>query len=230
MSEHIITITSDDGFIFDAFYAPAYGEKIGSVIIIQEIFGLTEQLKAVAWQYAEQGYDAIVPALFDRHAPNTVIPFSTPLIGREIAWALDPDKVAMDIDATRNHVAGGMGVSLVGFCWGGGQAFRLACDTSLAPFTSATAYYGTALEKHLAANPQGPACPMLFHFGDTDDHTPKEVIKAVADALPDATICIFNAGHAFANDHRETYVAEAAQQAWQTTLTFLEQHHSGIKR
>jgi len=70
----------------------------------------------------------------------------------------------------------------------------------------------------------------LFHFGDTDDHTPKEVIKAVADALPDATICIFNAGHAFANDHRETYVAEAAQQAWQTTLTFLEQHHSGIKR
>lgn len=221
--EEMIVLSASDGFNLDAFVARADGKAKGAVIILQEIFGVTDQLKAVARSYAGDGYDAIVPAFFDRTTPQTVIPFDTPEAGRDIALALDPGKVLLDTQAAKDAVNSDAGVSIIGFCWGGGQAFRLACQMDL---TSSIAYYGTALEMHMSKNPDGPKCPMLFHFGETDDHTPANVIDAVRGAVPSAAVDMYAAGHAFANDARPTVYDEAsAVKARQRTLEFLNQHH-----
>lgn len=222
--EETLRLEADDGFTFDGFVARAQGQTKGGVVIIQEIFGVTDQLKSVARRYAAEGFDAIVPAFFDRKSPATVIPFDTPDKGREIAMSLDPEEVVLDAAAAVEAVGGDGGVSVIGFCWGGGQALRLACRLDL---TSAVAFYGTALEKHLAGCPGGPRCPMLFHFGDRDDHTPPQVIATVRDALPSAEIHLYEAGHAFANDARATFVEVAAGVANQRTLEFLNLRHGG---
>ncbi|MBT6094482.1 MAG: dienelactone hydrolase family protein [Rhodospirillaceae bacterium] len=222
VQEETLALEASDGFQLEGFVARATGQAKGGLVVLQEIFGVTDQLKAVARSYAEDGYDAIVPAMFDRALPHTVVPFDTPDRGRDIALNLDPEKVLLDVQAAMATVDGGSGVSIIGFCWGGGQAMRLACTLDLA---CSIAFYGTALEKHLANNPGGPKCPMLFHFGDTDDHSPAHVIDAVRDAIPAAAVEIYPAGHAFANDARSTYVEAAAASARQRTLEFLNQHH-----
>jgi len=216
----MVRVTAEDGFTFDAYEArPEAGSK-GGLVILQEIFGVTDQMKSVARKYAEQGYDAIVPALFDRAAPKTVVPFSEGPRGLEIAKSLNPDQTKMDIAASAKAVDTGKGVSVLGFCLGGGQALRMAQGLEL---TSAIAFYGTRLQTILGAPLK---CPMMFHFGETDDHSPPEVIEAVRVAIPEAEIHLYPAGHAFANDARDTYVADAAKLAHERTITFLNKHHN----
>ena len=76
ITETTVKLTAADGFTFEAFRATPKGAKKGGLIILQEIFGVTDQLKGVVRAYARDGYDTIIPALYDRVAPGTVVPFS----------------------------------------------------------------------------------------------------------------------------------------------------------
>ena len=61
-----VSLKAADGHELDAYLAPARGRERGAVVVIQEIFGVNSHIKKVTDQYAEQGYRAIAPALFDR--------------------------------------------------------------------------------------------------------------------------------------------------------------------
>lgn len=214
-------VETADGFALDSFVAHAEGESKGGLVILQEIFGVTDQLKAVARSYAADGFDAIIPALFDRVSCRTVISFDDPDAGRELAMRLDIEEVMIDIDAARDHIDQGNGVSVLGFCLGGGVALKAA--TTLA-FKSAVSYYGTDLPAFLDAPPK---CPVQFHLGESDSrNTPPKVIDAVQTAIPEAETHIYAAGHAFANEERPTYVAEAAVSARARSLVFLNRQHA----
>lgn len=218
--EETIKLTAADGFLLDAFRAfPKQGRK-GGLVILQEIFGLTDQLKSVVRSYARDGYDTILPCLFDRVAPGTVVPFSEPNRGRDMAYGLDLDKVMLDVDAAVQRVQNDHGVSVLGFCWGGGVIVRAAADLNL---RSAIAFYGTRLMNYMD---QKPKCPLMFHFGSTDPNSPPETIEAVRKAFPSAETFIYEAGHAFANDVRPTYVESAATTARERALDFLNRHHA----
>ena len=221
ITEAMVQLKTSDGFTLDAFEASASGKRLGGVVILQEIFGVTDQLKSVARSYAKEGFDAIVPALFDRAAPKSVIPFDQPDRGRETMMSLDKNKTMLDIAAAVERLNRGNGVSVMGFCWGGGLALRSACELAL---TSAVSFYGTMLPNYLG---KAPKCPMLFHFGATDTHSPPDVIEAVKKAIPSAETHIYEAGHAFANDARPNfYVKDAAESAHARTLAFLRKVHA----
>lgn len=218
-SERMIRLTAEDGFTFDAFEAIPEGKAVGGLVVIQEIFGMTDQLKSVARAYARDGYHTILPALFDRASPGTVVPFDEAERGRDLMLGLNPDHVLLDLAAAIKAAETESGVSVVGFCWGGGQAYRAACAFKL---TSAVAFYGTRLDTMLGKSPQ---CPTLFHFGETDSHTPPELVEALQKAVPDAEIHLYPAGHAFANDARPSYVQDAAELARMRTMAFLTEYH-----
>src|SRR6185312_933246 len=222
--EQTIQLTAADGFQFGAFRASPRGEKRGGLVILQEIFGLTDQMKSVVRRYAADGYDAIFPGLFDRVSPGLVVPFSEPNRGRDLAYGLDLDKAMLDIAAAADCVRGPLGVSILGFCWGGGVIVRAAAELDL---SGAISFYGTRLPNYLGGKPK---CPLLFHFGTTDPNTPPETIEAVRKALPAAEIYLYDAGHAFANDVRPTYVADAAETARNRTLDFLARMHQRAAR
>jgi carboxymethylenebutenolidase len=220
ITEGKTTLTAVDGFKLEAFRATPADAPRGGLIILQEIFGITDQLKDVVRSYARDGYDTIIPALYDRVASQTVVPFSDPNRGRDLAYALPLDKVILDIAAAADCVRGPHGVSVLGFCWGGGVTVRAAADIEL---RGAIAFYGTRLPTYLDCKPK---CPLLFHFGTTDPNSTPEIIEQVRKAFPSAETHLYSAGHAFANDVRPTYVADAAQSARARTLDFLERVHA----
>ena len=219
--EETITLKAADGFALEAFRAAPRGASKGGLVILQEIFGLTDQLKGVVRGYARDGYDTIFPCVYDRVAPGTVVPFSEPDKGRDMAYGLALDKVMLDVAAAVARVQGPHGVSVLGFCWGGGVIVRAAAELDL---RGAIAFYGTRLMTYLE---QKPKCPLLFHFGATDPNSKPDVIEAVRKAFPSAETYIYEAGHAFANDVRPTYVEAAAMTARERTLAFLAKRHQG---
>ena len=129
----------------------------------------------------------------------------------------------LDIGAAVARVQNAHGVSVLGFCWGGGVIVRAAAELDL---RGAIAFYGTRLQTYLD---QKPKCPLLFHFGATDPNSTPEIIAEVNKAFPTAQAYIYDAGHAFANDARPTYVEGAATTARERTLAFLAQQHRAVR-
>ena len=219
MSEQMIKVTAEDGHIFDAFRATPGGSK-GGLVVLQEIFGMTEQLKSVTRAWAADGYDTILPAMYDRVKPNSVIPFDDMESAQMMMKQFDPDSVLIDVRAAAATVDSGNGVSLIGYCWGGGVAARMA---GILDLKAAISYYGTMLEANTA---YGANCATLFHFGKDDKHSPPAVITEVKQKIPDAECYVYEAGHAFANDARPNfYVKDATTMARERSLEFLDRVH-----
>ena len=149
-----------------------------------------------------------------------MVPFADANRGRDLAYGLPLDKVMLDIAAAAQRVRGPHGVSVLGFCWGGGVIVRAAAEIDL---RGAIAFYGTRLPTYLDCKPK---CPLLFHFGATDPNSTPEIIAQVRQALPAAETHLYEAGHAFANDVRPAYVAAAADAARARTLGFLARVHA----
>jgi carboxymethylenebutenolidase len=109
---------------------PERPQPAPAVIVIHEIFGVSDFVRQTTEQLAKDGFVAIAPDLLSRRGgtPNT------PDSARKLIATLQPDSVTADLDATRRYLnslrpvrANEIGV--IGFCWGGGQSFRYATNT-----------------------------------------------------------------------------------------------------
>jgi carboxymethylenebutenolidase len=210
-------LTAADGHEFDCWIEPPTAPRRGGLAILQEIFGVTDQLKGVARHYAALGYEVAIPALFDRKAPGTVVAFTEAPKGRDLMLSLVLEEVMQDVAATvaRLGQSGGK-VAVLGFCWGGGLAVRAAQVCNIA---GAVALYGTRLGDYMQDELR---CPLQFHAGATDDHTPPEMCARLTERFPGTELHVYEgAGHAFANDARATYVAQAAETAHARAAEFL---------
>ncbi|UCH73520.1 MAG: dienelactone hydrolase family protein [Rhodospirillales bacterium] len=210
-------IEASDGHQLDCFVVSAQGAKRGGLVILQEIFGVTDQLKGVARHYAGQGFDVAIPALFDRKRREAVIPFNEAETGREIMMSLNVADNLRDVEAAIKLLGDEGKAALIGFCWGGGLALKCAQEMAVA---GAVAFYGTRLKQFMD---KPLKAPMLFHFGSNDDHSPPDLIAAIKETFPAAETYAYDAGHAFANDARPAlYVEDAATLAHERTKAFLD--------
>ena len=112
---------------------PEVKDKATAVVVIHEIFGLTDWVRSVADQLAEAGFIAIAPDLLSGSGPKGGGTDS--FKGEEVRKAimgLPPDQVTADLNAAAEYVsklpACNGKVAVAGFCWGGGQAFRFATN------------------------------------------------------------------------------------------------------
>src|SRR3546814_7150359 len=101
--------------------AQAGGRPKGGVGVIQEIFGVNAHIRAVADDYAKQGYLAVAPALFDRVRPGIELGYEAADIaeGREIRGKLENDDALLDVAAAADAVKSAGRIAAVGYCWGG---------------------------------------------------------------------------------------------------------------
>jgi len=83
MNDDFMEVLAKDGHIADAYVAKPASQAIATVVILQEIFGITDHIKDVCKQYAAHGYLAIAPALFDRINKNIVLDYSSFAEGRD---------------------------------------------------------------------------------------------------------------------------------------------------
>ena len=217
-----IRITAEDGHTLNAATAGDPTTSRGGVVVLQEIFGLNAHIKDLPRRFAEAGYYAVAPALFDRAEPGVELNYNADGKERGIALksAVDADSL-FDVSAAITAAAAAGPVSVVGFCWGGSLAWRAA--TFLTGLAGAVSYYGGELPSKagLVAH-----CPVLAHFGEQDETISMDCvntfIKAQADADPAVITHIYDADHGFNCDARAQYDAVAAETAWERTLAFLD--------
>jgi carboxymethylenebutenolidase len=149
---------------------PEVRDKAPAVVVIHEIFGLTDWVRGIADQLAEAGYIAIAPDLLSGMAPKGggTDEFKGVDEARKAIMSLPPDQVTADLDAVADYVAKRPAcngkLAVAGFCWGGGQTFRYATNNK--NLKAAFVFYGTGPEKE--ADIERIACPVYGFYGGND--------------------------------------------------------------
>lgn len=149
---------------------PEVKEKAAAVIVIHEIFGLTDWVRGVADQLAEAGYIAIAPDLLSGSAPGGG--GTTELGGgdavRRAIQSLPPDQITKDLDAAAAYVsklpAANGKIAVAGFCWGGAQTFRYATNNK--DIKAGLVFYGSAPEESAALEKIN--APIHGFYGEND--------------------------------------------------------------
>lgn len=212
-------ITSNDGHELDCYITSVDSdEPKDSIVIIQEIFGITDHIKSVCQRYADEGFLVIAPALYDRFEKNITLNYTQFDEGKALRAKLDTNHAILDIDAAINQASGK--VSVVGFCYGGMlshvSAARLTMDC-------AVSYYGGFIaEDHLHDIPK---CPIMYHFGRLDHAIPMDSVELISETFSDAIIHIYDeAGHGFNCEMRADYHEPSSDLAFERSLRFIQEN------
>jgi carboxymethylenebutenolidase len=224
-----VQVACDGGEMAMDVWEPESGSGPG-LVLIQEIFGVGEYIRAVAERLAAAGYVVGAPDLFWRFAPGWAADHDEQGLhdSIEAVGKLDFPQAIADCTAALAHlgqqpqVTGIPGV--IGFCLGGTLAFAVAQAGDPAACVS---YYGSGVPDMLGGI-DAVTCPTLFHFGNADAYIPNEGVEAVNAAIKGRAgfvLNVENAGHAFDNHAAPIFHNEnAAQAAWAKTIAFLGAH------
>jgi carboxymethylenebutenolidase len=201
------------------------------VIVVHEIFGLTDHIRDVACRLAQAGYTGLAVDLFTREgSPPPMSGGFGPMM--EFVGKILDRQIFADLGAgmrsLRSRPDANGKVGIVGFCWGG--RVSMLFDGAAPHLNAAVAYYGRVSGAKTENQPEHPIdaaahmhCPLLCHFGEKDTSIPPSEAEKLRDALKahhkTAEVFVYEgAGHAFNNDTREAYVPAAAKLAWGRTL------------
>ncbi len=209
---------------------PERKDKAGVVIVIHEIFGLTDWIRGVADQLAEDGFIAVAPDLLSGKGPKGG---GTAELGEEatkVIRTLTPEEITNALNAVRDYAAkvpASNGKSAtVGFCWGGSTSFTYA--TNQPALNAAVVYYGTSPQD--AAAYMRVKAPVLGLYGGNDARV-NATIPLAQDEMKKAgktyePHTFDGAGHGFLRqqDGQGGANMKATEQAWPLTLGFLRKH------
>jgi carboxymethylenebutenolidase len=212
-----LELNAADGHRFAAYRADPPGKPRGGIVVVQEIFGVNSHIRGVADGFAADGYVAIAPALFDRVERGLDIGYSQPEIerGRALMQRMSMDDALKDVTAALKAIASAGKIGIVGYCWGGTVAWVSAAK--LDGLACSAPYYGGGI---LANKDLKPRCPVMLHFGETDQAIPIGDVRAWLATRPELAAHIYGAGHGFNCDQRGSYHAESAKLARERTLEF----------
>jgi len=219
----MLRLRAADGHELGAYRAASKGTPRGSVVVLQEIFGVNSHIRNVCDRFAAEGYVAIAPALFDRFQRDFESGYSPEeiAVARGFMGSLDWEALIADTRAAMDRVLTETSpVSVVGFCLGGSLAYVAAIR--FGDLASAIGYYGGKVVTHADTK---PLCPVMLHFGEIDQSIPLSDVEIIRGKRPDIEIYTYPAGHGFNCDERGAYNAEQAAIAWERTLGLLEKVH-----
>lgn len=225
--------TLDGSASFGAYLAePDPGaDSRGAIVVIQEIFGVTEGIRRKCDRWAALGYVAIAPDLFWRLEPGVELDPDVPdefeaalgLMGR-----FEQDQGIADIEATIRAARGRLGesgkVGCVGYCLGGRLAFMTAARTDV---DASVGYYAVGLDGLLHES-NAIAKPLLLHIAGDDGFVPPEVQAGMHAALDDRERVTLHdypgEDHGFAAELGKRRSEEAAKLADERTEAFFAEH------
>ena len=211
-----IQVKASDGHQFQAYSCEAEGERKGSILLIQEIFGVNSHIQSVCDHYADLGYQVLAPGLFDRVEAGLELGYSSSDVtrGREIRGQLGWDNTLLDLEAGLGQLS--EPAISIGYCWGGSLSWL--CATRLGVKAS-VCYYGGQISDFID---EVPGCPVLMHFGETDDSIPMASVERIRTAHPQVKIHTYQAGHGFNCEQRGSYHSESADLALKRTVDFIQ--------
>ena len=211
-----------------AYLARPDGPTSVGVVLLQEIFGVNANMRAVADDYAARGIAAIVPDLFWRQEPNVDLDPANPADtdhATALMNGLDQEQAAQDALAAADYLraldAGPTHVGAVGYCIGGKIAYLMSMRSGI---EAAVSYYGVAIYAALDRASE-VRLPLLLHIAEADklcSPENQEKIKSAFASMPNVEIMLYpGVGHAFARRGGDAYDAASAERADQATAAFL---------
>lgn len=208
---------------------PERRERAPVVLVVHEIFGLSPWIRAVADQFAAEGFIAVAPDLLtSKNIPGSPLN-PNPDSARAAIRTLSHDDVHRQLSAVARHAmalpAASPKYGIVGFCWGGAVSFAHA--TRAPELGASVVYYGTSPS---AADLANVRAPVLGLYGEDDARVNATI--APADSAMRALRKTYEhetytgAGHGFlrAQDGREGANLEATKRAWPRTVAWFKQH------
>ena len=209
-------MTMSDGAEIGVYHVAPKGTRRGGLVLIQEIFGVTEHIKECCDKFADEGYEVLGPALYDREEPGFQATYSPEDIQKAIKIARGEHPFDLSIADSQTcidalKVKGK--VFITGYCYGGSVTWAAACKCD--GLAAASGFYGGNIPQMAEWNPK---CPTILHFGRHDHGIPMEQVERVKTLHPDVKVYVYDAGHGFNSDRRTDYNADAAKLAKQRTL------------
>lgn len=223
-------VETPDGAFDLTVWLPEAGTGPG-LLLIQEIYGVSDYIRAVGQDLAALGYVVAAPDLFWRLKPQHQAAHDGAGLAEslELGGRFDAEQGVADAAAALEHLRSlpevGGGIGVVGFCLGGSIAYFLAARAELDAVVS---FYGSAVPDSLGLL-ERIGSPLQFHFGGSDPYIPREQVARVEEAVagrPGTEIHVEeDAGHAFHNRKAPLfYNAGPAARAWQRAEEFLGRH------
>jgi carboxymethylenebutenolidase len=202
-----------DGFAFDAYHAAPNDARRGGLILIQEIFGVTQGMRDLADGFAEDGYEVVVPDMFARSEPGFQAQRDAEGIakGRAFRAANTWDQALGDVQACIDALKGP--VFIAGFCYGGTVAWMAAARCE--GLAAASAFYGGGIADLVQETPK---VPVILHFGKHDAHITPDHWDRINAAHPEVPLFLYEADHGFFSQDRPDYDPEPARLSRLRTL------------
>ncbi len=222
-----IELKRPDGQTAHGYLAEPSGAPRGNVVVIQEWWGLTDQIRGVCDRLAADGFRALAPDLYDGELAKNADEAGAKM------GALDFGKaVSQYIRGSAQHLAGMPAaerknqVTVLGFCMGG--ALTLLAAANVPEIASAVCFYGIPPEQFL--DPSTIKIPLLAHFAKLDDWCTPQRVDQLERKLTEGnvpfTLHRYDAQHAFMNENRpEVHDPKNAEVAWERTRAFLASQH-----
>ena len=199
-------------------YLATAGNGRPGIVVIQERWGLNDQICGVADRFARAGYNALAPDLYKGRVT------ATPDEANHLMSGLDfPDATHQDLRGAWQHLQATSGkIAVLGFCMGG--ALTIAALVHIPELAAGVCFYGIPPEEF--ADPAKIRAPLQGHFANQDDWCTPAAVNALESAMKGAgaapKIYRYDAAHAFFNERSAAYDLASANQAWERTSAFLE--------
>ncbi len=209
-----ISFSRPDGKMATGYLAKAGAVNAPGVVVIQEWWGLQDQIRGICDRLALSGYEALAP---DLYAGTVVAYHDTEAAAREM-------NSLNFLEATDQVVRGavqylgktGAKVGLTGFCMGG--AVTILGAVRIPEVAAAVAFYG--LPPDGAVNPADIKIPLQGHYANTDDYITPQRVDSFAAGNSKLEIFRYDADHGFMNEQRDVHQRAAAEQSWERMLKF----------
>jgi carboxymethylenebutenolidase len=227
MQSRWIDIDTNNGNAFRGYLSlPPKGTGPG-IVLIQEIWGVNSHIRAVADQYALDGYVVLAPDVFWRQKPGVDLQYDDAGSAQAFAYkknmdvALAVQDMSQAVSVLRGMPEVSGGVASVGYCMGGMLSYLCAANAGV---DAAVCYYGGGIDSYLNQADK-VSCPILFHFAENDQHISKAAVDAVRAAFGNARNAVIetyaNADHGFNCWERPSYNQKASAVAHGMSLSFL---------
>jgi carboxymethylenebutenolidase len=199
-------------------YLATAGRGRPGIVVIQEWWGLNDQICGVADRFARAGYNALAPDLYKGRL--TTVPDEANHLMSGLDFA---DATHQDLRGAAQHLqADGGRAAVMGFCMGG--ALTIAACVHMPDLAAGVCFYGIPPQEF--ADPAKIRVPFQGHFANRDDWCTPAAVDALERTLKNAgvrhEIYRYDAAHAFANERSAVYDVAAANLAWERMAEFLK--------
>ena len=234
-----VKVKTKDGKEMVAYRAmPASGTGFGTILVVQEIFGVHAHIADMCRRFAKAGYCAVAPELYFRQGDAKSYT-DIPKLMQEIVAKVPDAQVMDDLDATVAFVKGEgkadtAKLGITGFCWGGRITWLYAAHSS--KVRAGVAWYGRLSGDYGAMTPRHPVdvakelkAPVLGLYGGADQGIPVSSVEDMQAELESAKgtselVVYPDAPHAFHADYRATYREGPAKDGWKKMQEWFKKH------